>query len=487
MRRFAHFMGDPQDAQPVLQITGTNGKTSTARALSQLLLSKGINVGTYVSPHLEQINERIMVGLEPISDADLAEVLSEVAGLEMSSTDVGRLNWFEILTAAAFRFFSDRPVDVAVVEVGLGGRWDATNIANASVAIVTNVALDHTELLGSTREHIPREKAGIVKPGSTLVLGEASPALYDIFAAERPETLWWAGRDFDVESNLTAVGGRLVDLRTPGGQYEDVYLPLHGRHQASNFLAGLVAAEAFFGRPLETDIVAAAAAQVSSPGRMEVVQQHPLVVLDGAKNIAGAESSAAGLAEDFGADRQVIMVVGMLRGKDARDMLQALGAGNARLVVTCPPPSPHAQPAELLAQAARSLGAQAVAMPSVADALDLALEEARDEELVLVTGSLYTVGEARAALRSPRRRCRCASRRRALTAPSAILARLWYTKRQPWSFASPTLWRGGWSVRSSAASSAVASASCGPSSARSTRRRQPPTMPSTSANLFTKA
>ncbi|HTV10572.1 MAG TPA: folylpolyglutamate synthase/dihydrofolate synthase family protein [Acidimicrobiales bacterium] len=399
MRRFAHYMGDPQDAQAVLHITGTNGKTSTARALTQLLISKGLRVGTYISPHLEQINERIMFALEPISDIDLAQVLSEVADLEASGPELARLNWFEVLTAAAFRYFSDRPVDAAVVEVGLGGRWDATNIATASVAVVTNVALDHTELLGPTREHIAKEKAGIIKAGSTLVLGETREELYGIFAAESPETLWWAGRDFAVESNLLAVGGRLLDLRTPGGRYDDVYLHLHGRHQADNFLAALVAAEAFFGRPLEADIVASAAAQVSSPGRMEVIQQRPVVVLDGAKNIAGAESSAAALLEEFGSDRPVVMVVGMLKGKDAREMLEALGAARARLVVTCPPPSPRAQPAELLAEAARSLGTVAVATGSVAEALGLALHESTEQDLVLVTGSLYTVGEARAELR----------------------------------------------------------------------------------------
>jgi len=393
-------MGDPQHAQPVLHITGTNGKTSTARALSQLLISKGLHVGTYISPHLERINERIMVGLEPLSDDELAEVLSELALLEASAPDIGRLNWFEVMTAAAFRVFADRPVDAAVVEVGLGGRWDATNVADASVAIVTNVALDHTELLGPTREHIAREKAGIVKPGSVLVLGEPSPALYEVFAAESPATLWWVGRDFAVESNLMAVGGRLLDMRTPGGQYREVYLPLHGRHQADNFLAALVAAEAFFGRPLEPGIVTAAASQVSSPGRMEVVQQHPLVVLDGAKNLAGAESSASALAEEFGADRPLVMVVGMLRGKDAREMLEALGARRARLVLTCPPPSPRAQPAEALAEAARSLGVEAVATASVADALDLALEEAGGDHIIVVTGSLYVVGEARTALRA---------------------------------------------------------------------------------------
>lgn len=398
MRRLAHVMGDPQQSQPVIHLTGTNGKTSTARALSQLLISKGLNVGTFISPHLEGLNERIMVGLEPISDVDLAEVLSDLAGLEELLGDGVRPTWFELLAAAAFRYFADRPVDVAVVEVGMGGRWDATNIADGIVSIVTNVALDHTELLGPTREHIAREKAGIVKPGTTLVLGETDPDLYGIFAAEHPEALWLSGRDFAVERAELAPGGRLLDLRTPEGRYDGVYLPLHGRHQADNFMAALAGAEAFFGKPLERELVATAAAAVTSPGRLEVVQQSPLVVLDGAKNVAGALSSAVALNEELGGGRSRVMVVGMLRGKSALEMLSALDAAKARLVVTCPPPSPRAQPAEEVAEAARSLGCRAVATGSVAEALEVALAEAGADELVLVTGSLYVVGAARSVL-----------------------------------------------------------------------------------------
>jgi dihydrofolate synthase/folylpolyglutamate synthase len=398
MRRLVHIMGDPQQSQPVVHLTGTNGKTSAARALSQLLITKGLNVGTFISPHLERLNERIMVGLKPISDVDLAEVLSDLAGLEDLLGEQMRPTWFELLTAAAFRYFADRPVDVAVVEVGMGGRWDATNVADATVSIITNVALDHTELLGPTREHIAREKAGIVKPGTTLVLGETDPDLYDIFAAERPEALWLAGRDFAVESADLAVGGRVLDLRTPEAHYEGIYLPLHGRYQADNFMAALAGAEAFFGKPLEEDLVAAAAAAVTSPGRLEIVRRSPLVILDGAKNVAGAQSSSHALDEELVGGRSRVMVVGMLKGKSALEMLSALEVGKARLVVTCPPPSPRAQPADVVADAARELGCVAIATGSVAEALEVALAEAGPDELVIVTGSLYVVGAARSVL-----------------------------------------------------------------------------------------
>ncbi|HXR21729.1 MAG TPA: Mur ligase family protein, partial [Acidimicrobiales bacterium] len=269
---------------------------------------------------------------------------------------------------------------------------------DGTVSIVTNVALDHTELLGPTREHIAREKAGIVKAGTTLVLGESDPELYDIFATERPEALWLAGRDFAVESAELAEGGRSLDLRTPEGHYDEVYLPLHGRHQADNFVAALAGAEAFFGKPLEPALVVKAAAAVTSPGRLEVVRQSPLVVLDGAKNVAGAESSAIAVNDELAGGRSRVMVVGMLRGKDAVEMLSALDVARSRLVVTCPPPSPRAQPAEEVAEAARSLGCRAIATASVAEALEVALAEAEPEELVLVTGSLYVVGAARTVL-----------------------------------------------------------------------------------------
>ncbi len=300
MRRLVHVMGDPQAAAPVLHLTGTNGKTSTARALTTLLMTKGLTVGTFTSPHLERINERLMANGEAIADAELAEALSAIAGLESLLGPDVHLTWFEIITAAAFRWFADRPVDTAVVEVGLGGRWDATNVADGVVAVVTNIGLDHTEFLGPTLGDVASEKAGIIKSGSTLVLSETRPELVDIFTAEQAERAWLRGRDFDLLDNELAVNGRLITFRTPGATYDDVFLALHGRHQADNFLDAVVAAEAFFDAPLEADVVAEAAATVRSPGRLEVVGRHPLIVLDGAKNVPGAETAAAAINEEFG-------------------------------------------------------------------------------------------------------------------------------------------------------------------------------------------
>jgi dihydrofolate synthase/folylpolyglutamate synthase len=397
MRRLVDVLGHPETCAPAIHVTGTNGKTSTARCLTALLTAKGLRVGTFTSPHLERINERLATDGEPISDAELAEVLTDLAGLEpLLGPDV-RLTWFEILTGAALRWFADRPVDVAVFEVGLGGRWDATNVVDASVAVVTNVGLDHVEFLGPTRADVAGEKAGIIKPGATLVLGERDPELRPIFEREGPAELWWAGRDYESSRNVLAVGGRALDLRTPQATYEDVWLDLHGSYQGDNFAAALAAAEAFFGAPIDDRLVREAAATVRSPGRLEIVGRDPLVVLDGAKNLEGAERAAAAVAEEFG-DRALVLVVGMLHGKDPDAMLRALGAAGARLVVTCPPPSPRAQPATTLAAAAARIGVPAVAADSVAEALEVAFDRAGADDLILVTGSLYVVGAARAAL-----------------------------------------------------------------------------------------
>lgn len=395
MRRLVEVMGNPEAAAPVIHLTGTNGKTSTARATTQLLMAKGLTVGTFTSPHLERINERISANGEPISDDDLAEVLTDLAALEALLGADTRLTWFELLTAAALRWFADRPVDVAVVEVGLGGRWDATNVVDATVSVITNIGLDHVEFLGPTRADVSREKAGIIRTTAPLVLGETDPELVEIFAAEGPERLLLSGRDYVLERNELAVGGRSLDLRTPLSRYEGLWLDLHGRHQADNFAAAVVAVEAFFDAATPERLVREAAGSVRSPGRMEIVRRQPLVLLDGAKNVEGARSAASTVAEEFSDRRSRILVVGLLAGKDAGQMLDALGARSARLVIACPPPSPRAQDPEVVAAAARDLGVATVVAGSVAEAVEVALGEAGADDLILVTGSLYVVGAAR--------------------------------------------------------------------------------------------
>ena len=398
MRSLVEVMGDPQHAYPVIHVTGTNGKGSTAQIATRLLMAQGLRVGTYTSPHLERINERITIDGEPIDDVTFGEQIGAIGDLEIVAGV--RPSYFEILTAAAFRTFADAAVDVAVLEVGLLGRWDATNVADATVAVVTNVGLDHTEYAGPTRADIAREKAGIVKPGCTLVLGETDPALAPIFRAEQPGTVWWREVDFEHTSNQLAIGGRLLDLQTPLGVYREAFLPLYGRHQGDNAAVALTAVESFFDAPLDEAVVEEGFAAVEVPGRFEVLGHQPLVIIDGAHNPAGADACAAVFDEDFAPPGRRILVAGFLRGRDPREMLEALRADEFAIVVCCTPVSPRAVPAEETAAAARALGVdEVIVVPDVVRACERALGLADLEDAVLVTGSLYVVGAARPYLR----------------------------------------------------------------------------------------
>ncbi|MEA2686718.1 MAG: dihydrofolate synthase / folylpolyglutamate synthase, partial [Actinomycetota bacterium] len=368
--------------------------------LTSLLVEMGLSVGTYTSPHLERINERMAWNGAPIDDTAFVEVIEAVSHLE-SLLDSPPTH-FEILTAAAYRWFADVAVDVAVVEVGLGGRWDATNVADGRVAAVTNVSLDHAEIIGPGLADIAEEKAGIIKAGSVVVVGETDPDLVAIFEASAAtagaEAVWIRGRDFDCASNDLAHGGRQLELVTPGGRYPGLFLPVHGSYQGENAAMALAAAEAFFGAPLDPDVVAEALAAVRLPGRLEVVSRDPLLILDGAHNPAGAVRSTAAIEEAFAGRGGRILVVGMLSGRDPDEMLQAFDAGSARLVVACPPPSPRALAAAEVAAAAQRLGTDAEEASSVPEAVATALALAGTDDMVVVTGSLYVVGAARAAL-----------------------------------------------------------------------------------------
>lgn len=388
-------MGDPQRAAPVIHLTGTNGKGSTAQMISRLLVARGLSVGTYTSPHLERVNERISRSLEPISDEDLAEQIAAIADLEGI---LGiRPSYFDIVTAAAFRWFADVAVDVMVIEVGLLGRWDATNVADAAVAVVTNIGLDHTEFAGPRLEDIALEKAGIIKPGSAVVVGEERPELVSIFRNAGGATLLAVDDDFELVGNRLAVGGRLLDIRTPTTIYTDVYLPLHGAHQGSNAAIALVAVETFFAAPLAEEVVLDGFASVVMPGRFEVLGRQPLVIVDGAHNPPGADVCAQVFFDDFDPDGRRLLVVGTLRDPEA--ILAALRADEFDVVFACTAPSPRGVPAVDVADAARRLGCDDVyTFDTVEAACRRALDYADGEDAVLVTGSLYTVGAARPIL-----------------------------------------------------------------------------------------
>ncbi len=392
------MLGSPQLAYPAVHLTGTNGKTSATRMTSELLATVGLSVGAYTSPHLERVNERITWNGGLIPDEDLAAILDLLAAIEPALND--RPTWFELVTAAALQWFADIAVDVAAVEVGVGGTWDATNVVDGRVAVVTNVSIDHVEYLGPTREEIAREKAGIIKPGATLVLGEPDPGLRHIFVERDPAGVIVRDDDFGVRDEKLAHGGRLLHLFTPGGDYRDVFLPLHGAYQAENAAVALAAAETFLGAPLHRDVVQEAFANVRSPGRLEVVHHQPLVVLDGAHNVAGAHALRAALAEEFpNADRT--LVVGLLREKDPHEMLDALGATSAARIVCCRPPTPRGLDPSRLADAAIELGIATEAVDviePVDEAVEHAVEVTAPEGQVVVAGSLYVVGAARRTL-----------------------------------------------------------------------------------------
>jgi dihydrofolate synthase/folylpolyglutamate synthase len=398
IQELVRLLGSPEESYPVIHLTGTNGKTSVARMTSALLEASGLSVGSYTSPHLERVNERVAWNGEPVDDATLAHLLSRVAHVEPHLPE--QPSYFEILTAAAFTWFSDVAVDVAVVEVGVGGTWDATNVVDGDVAVVTNVSVDHVEYLGPTREQIAAEKAGIVKRRSTLVLGETDAALVGSFRERAPQRTVARGDDFGVAANRPAHGGRLVDLFTPDARYHDVYLPLHGAHQADNAAAALAAAESFLGRPLSEQVVTDAFTSVQSPGRLEVVQHRPLVLLDGAHNVAGAQALCAALAEEFASSPRTL-VVGLLREKEPHEMLAALDAEHVAQLVCCRPPSPRALAPTAVAAAAVDLGVnpeRVETFDTVDDAVARALAVTGPDRQIVVTGSLYTVGAARHAL-----------------------------------------------------------------------------------------
>ena len=399
MRGLMDVLGDPQHAAPMIHVTGTNGKGSTARMISTLLVEHGLTVGTYASPHLESITERIRRNAEPISEHDFGEIVGEIAAVDELFPD--RPSYFDLLTAAAFSWFAREAVDVMVVEVGLLGRYDSTNVGRADVAVITNVARDHTDGTGDWRRAIAEEKAGIIEDGSAVIIGETDPALVEVFRAEGGALHWVRDEHFGVRHQRVALGGRQLDVFTPTGTAHGLFLPVHGAHQADNAAAAIAAVEAFFGRRLDDEVTALALRTLELPGRFEVVSRRPLVVLDGAHNVAGATALAATVAEEFTLSGGTTLVLGLLDRPDVRDVVAPLLDLEPRRVVCTRPDSPRAvDPVELRAVVQGLAPAVDVAVvEDVGDAVERAVGSALDDDAVFVAGSLYTVGAARTALR----------------------------------------------------------------------------------------
>jgi len=414
IRELLDLLGSPQVAAPVIHVAGTNGKTSTARMIEALLREFGLRTGRFTSPHLHSVRERISFDGAPIDPERFVATYDDVApylDLVDARHDV-RLSFFEVLTAMGYAAFADAPVDVAVVEIGMGGSWDATNVADARVAVVTPIAIDHVRFLGSSLEEIAAEKAGIIKPDSYGVVAQQPLAAAEVLMRRSVEVgaiVAREGLEFGVLARPLAVGGQVLTLRGLAGEYDEVFLPLLGAHQAHNAANALAAVEAFLGGAhaergrLDIDLVRAAFAGVTSPGRLEVVRRSPTVVLDAAHNPAGAAATAEAVQESFGFTR-LVGVFAAMADKDVRGMLAALEPVLAELVVT-QSGSGRAMPAdELGAVAVEIFGPDRVEVtPRLDDAIDSAVTLAEEEgDLggagVLVTGSIVTVAEARTLL-----------------------------------------------------------------------------------------
>lgn len=403
MRALSDLLNQPQRTYPSIHITGTNGKTSTAIVATELLRGLGLSVGTYTSPHLHSMRERIAYDGAPISEAEFAQTFSYLEPyLTQVDTEGEHVTYFETLTMLAQVWFAERAVDAAVIEVGMGGEWDATNLIDARVAVITEVAVDHPEL-GSTPVEIAREKVGIVKRDAICVTGETDADVLAVIAdrcrsvgAElRPE-----GARFALEDRQLAFGGQALDFRVGDQRYDEVFVPVFGERLATDVVLGVAAVSAFTGdREIDDSVVRAALANVKTPGRLEVLKRQPLVIVDGAHNPDAAASLRAAVEESFRWQR-LVLVLGILSDKDVAEVTRIL-APLADVVVATRPTSTRAAGAEQVAKEAEKLGFEPITTNTVEGAVALALEQAGDEDCVLIAGSFYTVAEARNVLLGP--------------------------------------------------------------------------------------
>jgi dihydrofolate synthase / folylpolyglutamate synthase len=397
IRAVVDLLDHPERSYRTVHITGTNGKTTTARLVGRILCAHGLGAGVYTSPHLQRVTERIALCDVEVPELEFAETYRHLLPVlrEVDGRGEEPVTYFETLTSLAYLWFADKPVDVGVFEVGMGGEWDATNLVASEVAVFCPIDLDHPEL-GSTIEEIAREKAGILKEGSTAVVAEQHPQALDAIR-ERAESLGVGlrqeGMDFGLEVRDPGVGGQLLRVRGLEAEYGDLFLPLHGSHQGRHVALAVAASETLLGRPLSEEALREALAGATAPGRLEAVSRHPLVVLDGAHNPAGAEALAAALGESFVWQR-LHLVIGCLSTKDVAGIVAPLGS-RADHAYACANTNPKSLGPEEMAAACHAAEIPAHAFPTVDAALDAAHATAEEGDLILLTGSLYTVADAR--------------------------------------------------------------------------------------------
>jgi dihydrofolate synthase/folylpolyglutamate synthase len=389
-------MGSPHEGYPMIHIAGTNGKTSTTRFATLLCIAHGLTTGTCISPHLQRIEERYAINGRFATEDEFARAIADVAAFADLRPEIP-YSYFELITAGAFAFFADQAVDVGVVEVGLGGRLDATNVIDAEVCVVTSVGLDHVEWLGHDLASIAREKAAIAGPQSVLVTGPMEDAAHEVMV-QRARELGihhrYFGHDVGVGNAEMGVGGWLATIRGAEADYEDVFVPLHGRHQLANLAMAVAAVEALFGRALNEDAVREAALAATMPGRMEPVSRSPLVMTDGAHNEQGIEVLVSALREEFPTTTWQV-VFGAMGDKDVSAMLARLAPIAEGMIMTAVDYPRATPPAELAEQARRVFQGPILTADEVTHAVDMARAEAGPEGAVLACGSLYLVGEVR--------------------------------------------------------------------------------------------
>jgi len=405
------ILGSPQLTYPTIHVGGTNGKTTTTRMIDSLLFAHGLRTGRFTSPHLETYLERIAINGQPIDPKALIFAYNDIAAyLDLMDTKFPNpISFFEAITALGFVAFAEHPVDVAVIEVGMGGEWDATNVIDADVSVIMPIGFDHMEYLGHTLHEIASTKAGIIKEGGFIVLAQQEPeAAKELIrkAAEVGADVVREGIEYSVTSRAVAVGGQLITIKGINDTYEDIFLPLHGKHQATNAASALVAVEAFFGeQPLEIEAVRAGFAAVTSPGRCEVVHRDPTIILDAAHNPHGAKALAETLANEFNFD-EIVAVVGVFGDKDAAGILQALEPVVDHVIVTQSTSDRALPSGELEKIASKVFGVDRVfEVSELHAALDRAVRDttrplSEDTIGIIVTGSVVTVGEARSYLRT---------------------------------------------------------------------------------------
>jgi len=403
-------LGSPQLTYPTIHVGGTNGKTTTARMIDSLLFEMGLRTGRFTSPHLESYLERISINGQPIDPKAMIFSYNDIAAyLEFMDTKFDTpISFFEAMTALAFAAFAEHPIDVGVIEVGMGGEWDATNVVSADVSVIMPVDLDHTEYLGTTIAEIAKTKAGIIKEGGFVVLAQQKPeAAVELLkqAALVGADIAREGLEYVIESRTLAVGGQLLTIKTPKDTYEDIFLPLHGKHQASNAAAALVAVEAFFGeQELDYEAVLAGFANVQSPGRCEVLHRDPTIIIDAAHNPHGAKALTETIQSEFTFD-EVIGVFAAMGDKDVQGALVELEKVMDSIIVTQNSSSRSMAVSDVEALASKIFGADRVFS---AESLELAIEKAMKDSIrplseetigILITGSVVTVGEARTIVR----------------------------------------------------------------------------------------